>query len=84
MPRLGPSQTLTVDRIHGQPLEIQAPFGIELVTVVASQTPLFQNMRAGTEDIEAYVNALRQVLTQEEAKTTLTATFSLLTTRDNN
>jgi type IV/VI secretion system ImpK/VasF family protein len=84
MPRLGPSQTLTVDRIHGQPLEIQAPFGIELVTVVASQTPLFPNPRAEVEDIDAYVHALRQVLTQEEAKTTLTATFALLTTRDNN
>jgi hypothetical protein len=81
--RFGRSQALTVDQIHGQPLEIQAPFGIELVTVVASQTPLFQNPRAETEDIATYVNALRQVMTQEEAKTTMTATFSLLTTRDN-
>jgi hypothetical protein len=82
--RLGRSQALPVDRIDGQPIEIRRPFGIELVTVVASQTPLFPNPRAETEDIDAYVHALRQVLTQEEAKTTLTATFSLLTTRDNN
>jgi hypothetical protein len=84
MQHLGRLQTLTVDQIDGQPIEIQAPFGIELVTVVASQTPLFPNPRAETEDIDAYVNALRQVLTQEEATTTVTATFSLLTTRDNN
>lgn len=83
MQRLGRSQTLRVYQLNGRPLEIQAPFGIELVTVVASQTPLFLNPRAGVEDIEAYVKALRQVLTQEETKTTMTATFSLLTTRDN-
>ena len=83
MQRFGRSQALTVQQLNGQPLEIQAPFGIELVTVVASQTPLFLNPRAGTEDSAAYVNALRQALMQEEAKTTITATFSLLTTRDN-
>ena len=83
MQRLGRWQALTVDQIQGQPLEIQAPFGIELVTVVASQTPLFLNPRAGTEDSETYVNALRQVLNQEEAKTTVAATFFLLTTHDN-
>jgi microcystin-dependent protein len=83
MQRFGRSQALTVQQLNGQPLEIQAPFGIELVTVVASQIPLFLNPRAGTEDSAAYVNALRQALMQEEAKTTITATFSLLTTRDN-
>ena len=81
--RVGRSQALTVHQFNGLPLEIQAPFGIELVTVMASQTQLFLNPRAGAEESEAYVNALRQVLIQEEAKTTITATFSLLTTRDN-
>jgi len=83
MHRVGRSQALTVHQLNGRPLEIQAPFGIELVTVVASQTQLFLNPRAGAEESAAYVNALRQVLIQEEAKTTITATFSLLTTRDN-
>jgi hypothetical protein len=83
MQRFGRSQALTVQQLNGQPLEIQAPFGIELVTVVASQTPLFLKPRAGTEESAAYVNALRQALMQEETRTTITATFSLLTTRDN-
>jgi type IV/VI secretion system ImpK/VasF family protein len=83
MQHFGRSQELTVKQLNGQPLEIQAPFGIELITVVASQTRLFLKPRAGAEDREAYVNALRQALLQEEVKTTITATFSLLTTRDN-
>jgi len=82
MQRLGRSQALTVNQINGRPLEIQAPFGIELVTVVASTTPLFLTLRAGSEDVEGYVDALRWALAQEGAGTIRTATFSWLTTRD--
>ena len=83
MQRLGRSHALTVNQINGRPLEIQAPFGIELVTVVASTTPLFLTSRAGSEDVEGYVNALRRALTQEGAGIIRTATFSWLTTREN-
>jgi type IV/VI secretion system ImpK/VasF family protein len=83
MPRLGRSQALMVNQINGQALEIQAPFGIELVTVVASTTPLFLSPRAGSEEVAGYVDALRRALTQEGEGIIRTATFSWLTTRDN-
>jgi type IV/VI secretion system ImpK/VasF family protein len=80
--RVGRDRTLTVHQMAGNPLEIQAPFGLELVTVVASKTPLFTTPRAVREETETYLRALRQALLYNGARSVeMAATFAFLTTR---
>jgi type IV/VI secretion system ImpK/VasF family protein len=76
-----PNQSFTVgDPMGPHPWEIMAPFGLELVTVIASKDKLFSQPRY-TEQAGAYLNELRQVLPREVSHAQIAATFYLITTR---
>jgi type IV/VI secretion system ImpK/VasF family protein len=63
--RKQPGSILTVGEVSGPaPWRIAPPFGLELVTVVTSQTPLFAQPRSGNEPAAAFLHGLRQALTQ--------------------
>jgi hypothetical protein len=82
-PSLEPNTTFTV----GQPKEhpaawiIQPPFGLELVTVIASKVPLFTVPRNGSEPAGAYINELRQALSPRRAQADVAATYYIIITR---
>lgn len=62
-------------------LEIQEPFGLELVTVIAGKTPLFATPRYKPEPLADYLNELRRALPHEVAASEVAATFYFITTR---
>ena len=78
----GPEAAYTVGRLDGpQPWRIAPPFGLELVTVIASKKPLFATPRFGAETAAAYLDTLRQALAQQSPGD-LAVAFQLLTTRE--
>jgi type VI secretion system protein ImpK len=77
MNRFGPNRSLTLGQASWV---IRPPFGLELMTVMASKTALFAAPR-GDEPAEAYLHELRQVLPKEASKAEVAATFHVITTR---
>jgi type VI secretion system protein ImpK len=80
--RLGSNASLTVGQPGGpQPLLISAqPPGLELITVIASKTPLFSGLR-NNEPAELYLKELSQALAKENVKPDVTATFHFIRTK---
>jgi type IV/VI secretion system ImpK/VasF family protein len=77
-----PNSVVTVGRPDGpQPWVIYPPFGLELVTVIASPTPLFSPARLEPEPAKDYLQVLRQALEQASASG-LGATLHFLTTQE--
>jgi type IV/VI secretion system ImpK/VasF family protein len=78
-----PSQSLTVgDSADPRGLwEIQEPFGLELVTVIASKNKLFARPRSDTEPAATYISELRQALPRNMSNAQIAAMFYLITTR---
>jgi hypothetical protein len=75
-----PGSAVTLD-LYRLSLEIQEPFGLELVTVIASKTPLFATPRYNAEPVEGYLNELRRALPNEVTASEVAATFYFITTR---
>lgn len=75
-----PGSAVTLD-LYRLSLEIQEPFGLELVTVIASKTPLFATPRYNAEPVEGYLNELRRALPNEVAASEVAAMFYFITTR---
>jgi type IV/VI secretion system ImpK/VasF family protein len=61
------------------PWKTSAPFGLELITVIASKTPL-EALRPIPDSVDTYLPALRQGL-QKVAPSDVAVTFFFLTTR---
>jgi hypothetical protein len=80
--RLGANGSLAVGQPDGpQPLLISAqPPGLELITVIASKTPLFSGLR-NNEPAESYLKELSQALSKENVKLDVTATFHFIRTK---
>jgi hypothetical protein len=77
-----PGSVLTVGDISGPvPWGIAPPFGLELVTVVTSKTPLFSPPRDDTESAEAFLYGLRQALARS-VKADVTATLHFMLTQE--
>jgi hypothetical protein len=80
-----PNQKLTVGDSsdpRGLLWEIQEPFGLELVAVIASKSKLFSHPRS--EDAEStadYIAELRQAIPRNASDAQIAATFYLITTR---
>lgn len=73
----------TVGQLGGsQGWQIAPPFGLELITVIASKTPLFASPRYKGESAESYLQELRKALLQDGAKPEVAATFHFLATRE--
>jgi len=62
--------------------QIQEPFGLELVTVIASKTPLFTLPRFGLEQAQSYIQALQQVWPKDVSTSDIATTFYFITTRE--
>lgn len=60
---------------------INPPFGLELITVIASKTPLFVPPRPDEESAKDYLPALRQAL-QKVSASEVAAAFAFITTQD--
>jgi type IV/VI secretion system ImpK/VasF family protein len=76
-------RTLTVgDPNSKAQWHIQAPFGMELVTVIASSRPLLNPPRLEPERAASYIAELRRVLPQDPATSEVTATYCFLTSAD--
>jgi hypothetical protein len=56
------------------------PPGLELITVIASKTPLFSVLRTNNEPARLYLNDLRQALSKAGVQPDVTATFHFLRT----
>jgi type IV/VI secretion system ImpK/VasF family protein len=81
--RSGPNRSLIVGNISGpQPWLILPPSGRDLVTVIASKTPLFATPRYEPESAEAYLKALSQALPKDVSNADMAATFYFIITRD--
>jgi hypothetical protein len=77
-----PHVSFTIGDLAGpQPWRIAPPFGLELVTVMASKAPLFLPPRIDQEPAQAYLDMLRQVLNRV-SQADVSATFSFITTQD--
>ena len=76
-----PATMLMIDG-GSRPWRIRSPFGVELVTVIASKTPLFPTPRQAGEPAEAYIKSLRQALPKDPSSGEVAATFSFITTQD--
>lgn len=76
--------TYTVGRLDGpQPWLISPPFGLELVTVIATKTPLFSPSRLQPEEAKPYIQVLRQVLDKDKiVPSEVVTTFHFIVTRD--
>jgi eukaryotic-like serine/threonine-protein kinase len=61
--------------------KIQLPFGLELVSVIASKTRLFQSPRYDPEDAAGYLTALRRALPTDVLNADIAATFHFIRTR---
>ena len=76
-----PSSMVQVGRLGGpNEWEILPPFGLELVTVITSSTPLLLPERPLGESATTYLPALRGAL-KEAAASGVVATYHLLTTK---
>jgi type IV/VI secretion system ImpK/VasF family protein len=62
--------------------KIQPPYGLELVTVIASKTPLFDRPRYDVETVDSYLNELRRALPKDLARADVAATVVFITTRN--
>ena len=80
--RLGSKGSLAVGQPDGpQPLLISAqPPGLELITVIASKTPLFSGLR-NDEPAESYLKELSQALSKANVKLDVAATFHFIRTK---
>ncbi len=78
---MAPGNALRVD-LHRLGFQIQEPFGLDLITVIASKTPLFPTPRSDEEPVEGYLNALRRALPSEVSTSEVAAMFSFITTRE--
>jgi len=76
-----PNSPYIVGGPGGLQWETTPPFGLELIAVIASKTPLFEALRLRVEPIGAYLPALRQAL-QKMAPSDVAVTFFFLTTQD--
>jgi type VI secretion system protein ImpK len=78
-----PSKAFTVGKPKDQPGAwiILPPFGLELVTVIASKVPLFAVPRSDSEPAGAYIKELRQVLSPRMAQADVAATYHIIITR---
>jgi type IV/VI secretion system ImpK/VasF family protein len=78
-----PTQSLAVgdSADAGRSWVIQEPFGLELVTVIASKDKLFDPPRPDQEPAATYISALRQTLPQNLSNAQIAATFYLITSR---
>jgi type VI secretion system protein ImpK len=77
-----PGASFTIGDLTGPlPWRISPPFGLELVTVMASKTPLFLPPRVDPEPAQAYLDMLRQAL-DRGSQAEVSATFSFITTQD--
>jgi hypothetical protein len=65
---------------------IREPFGLELVTVIASKTPLFTPPRFGAESALSYIhelqNELQKVRSRDDTTSEIATTFYFITTQD--
>jgi eukaryotic-like serine/threonine-protein kinase len=61
---------------------IRPPFGLELVSVIASKAPLFQSPRYDPEDTTTYLTELRRALPTDALNADIAATFHFIRTRD--
>ena len=80
--RLPSNQSLAVGQPNGSSpsFVISAkPSGLELITVIASKTPLFSVIRKD-EPAQSYINDLRQELSKESRQLKVTATFHFIRT----
>lgn len=76
-------RTLTVgDPNSKAQWHIQTPFGMELVTVIASSRPLLNPPRLEPERAASYIAELRRVLPQDPATSEVTATYCFITSAD--
>lgn len=80
---LEPHGTYTVGHVQGlRPWRIAPPFGLELVTVMTSKTPLLPASRFVLgEPVQAYVDLLRHAI-RSVPPVDLAVTFHLITTRE--
>jgi len=78
---IAPGNALAVD-LHRLGLQIQEPFGLELITVIASKTPLFSTPRNDAEPVEGYLNELRRALPSEVSTAEVATMFYFITTRE--
>ncbi len=77
--RLASNQSFAVpDGGYEQKINADPP-GLELITIIASKTSLFSMLR-NNESAELYLNELRQVLSKENVKSDVTATFHFIRT----
>ena len=77
-----PNQSFTVGDLRGpRQWQILAPFGLELVTVIASKDRLFSRPRYDPESAGAYISELRQALPRDLSNAQVAATFYLITAR---
>ena len=78
-----PNKTFTIGQPKDQqlPWTIQQPFGLELVTVIASKVQLFPASRQPVEQAGSYINALRQALSPRSSQAEVAATYFIITTR---
>jgi type IV/VI secretion system ImpK/VasF family protein len=81
--RLGPNRSYTVGQLNGpHPWLILPPFGRDLVTVIASKTPLFLQQRPASETATAYLKELRQALPRDVSTSETAATFYFIKTQE--
>jgi type VI secretion system protein ImpK len=78
-----PGHPHTIGAVGGPlPWRVVAPFGLELVTVVVSKTPLFAQPRYGIEPASTFLPVLQQVLaTHHEVQTEVAVSLHLIVTR---
>jgi type VI secretion system protein ImpK len=79
---LEPNRPLAVGQPNGpRPFLINAnPPGLELITVIASKTPLFSGVR-DVEPAESYLKELSQALSKAKVKPDVAATFHFIRTK---
>jgi hypothetical protein len=58
---------------------LQEPFGLELVTVIASKTPLFTAPRLGLEQTQSYITELQKAWPNDD--TDIATAFYFITTQ---
>jgi type VI secretion system protein ImpK len=61
---------------------VQAPFGLELVTVIAAKKQLFERPRLVPEKARSYLGELRRVLPADADASDVAASYCFITTQD--
>jgi type VI secretion system protein ImpK len=81
--RFAPNGSYTVGQLNGpHPWSITPPFGRDLVTVIASKTPLFLQPRPASEPVRTYLKDLRQALPRDVTASDLATTLYFIQTQD--